>query len=311
LALTLQRKRQLLQKALGRPAFEKPARSELVFHCGVCRHYKPKLSVNIETDWYNCWTCEPPRKGRTLTGLLRGKVSQEELSEYLDSLANAPRKRTPVVEDPTPVELPDGFRSMSHGRTDVTVGPFFSYVERRGVTPADIDMFRIGLCQTGQYRGRVVFPSFDSQGHLNYFTGRKVFADQWGQNYMMCSGSKDIIFNECLVDWDRPVTIVEGPFDMVAAGQNAIPLQGKMLRTGTRLFERLALRRGTVYLALDNDALDDQLAIAHTLFRYGVDARLVGLDGHKDVGEMGAVGFQRALAAARPYDVMDRVRLRA
>lgn len=234
------------------------------------------------------------------------------LREYLDSLEEGgyrPRCSVITVEEPPP-ELPEGFESLSWDYSrDLTAAPYLNYLRRRGATEEDMQFFRLGMCRSGPLRGRVVFPSFDEHGELNFYTARKIDNEAWGQSYMTPPSSKDIVFNDCLVDWEHPVVLVEGPFDMLTAKRNAVPLQGKMLRPGMRLFDRLVTSGNDVYLALDSDAVYDQVALAHMLHRYGLSVFIVPLDGYKDVSEMGRERFFRCLLDAQRYRDTDRVRM--
>ena len=63
-----------------------------------------------------------------------------------------------------------------------------------------------------QLRRRVIIPSFDSEGFLNYFTARAI--DESTRKYVNPKVKRtDIIFNELNVDWKKELVIVEGPFD--------------------------------------------------------------------------------------------------
>lgn len=244
--------------------------------------------------------------------MLRKRVPEEMLREYMDSIGedSAWRPRCVQVVDEPPPELPEAFESLSWDYTgDVTANPYVNYVRRRGASNDDVRFFRLGMCRTGDLRGRVVFPSFDDKGELNFYTARKIDQEAWGQSYMTPSSTKDIIFNDCLVDWTHPVVIVEGPFDMLTVRRNAIPLQGKLLRPDSRLFERIVTSGVDVYLALDNDAMYDQVVMAHMLHRYGVNVHIVPLDGYKDINDMGREHFGRCLMDAQRYRDTDRVRL--
>lgn len=280
-----------------------------MYNCPWCLHPKPKLSVNLETDTYNCWTCEGGvTRGRSLTGLLRNRVEDEFLREYMDSLIGWTK---PVIErDDTPPLLPTEFESMSWDYSrDPTARQYISYMTRRGATHDDLVFYRMGMCRTGELRGRVIFPSFDLEGHLNFYTARKIDDKAWGQPYITPDTTKDIVFNDSLIDWNYPVVLVEGPFDMLTVKRNAIPLQGKFLRPSSRLFERIVLSKTPVYLALDSDAKADQIAMAHMLYRYGVTVYNVELGQHKDVSEMGRERFSNHLLDATMYRDTDRIRL--
>lgn len=301
--LSIQEKSRLLRKSLGEPRIEKKGRGELVFLCPFCKHHKPKLSVNLQTDEFNCWTCpaENKTRGKSLFKLLQVGCSREEIGSYLDSLPKDGARRASAQVVHEPVVLPREFEPALHA-DDLLARQYRRYLRTRGVTDDDLALYRIGICRTGEFRGRVIFPSFDAEGELNFFTGRSV---EPGGSYRTCDGNKDIVFNGWLVDWREPVTIVEGPFDMVAAGPNAIPLQGQLMLPALK--SALVERSTRVYLALDQDASRRQLSIANDLFRYQVEVMLVDLPG-KDPADLGRSAFADARDRARPYSELDRIR---
>jgi hypothetical protein len=217
----------------------------------------------------------------------------------------AVRPAVTQVDDRRP-SIPDGFVSVVGNRGDTV--RHRRYLYSRGVSDDDILYYRIGAVESGDMAGRVIFPSFDESGELNFYTGRKISHSIRGASYMTCDTSKDVIFNDCLIDWSLPIVIVEGPFDMVAVGRNAIPLQGKMLRPSSKLFQKVVRRASRVYLALDRDAQFDQLAIADLLYRYCVDVREVDVGGYKDLAEMPRDAVLPSIKASTVYDRMNRIR---
>jgi hypothetical protein len=80
--------------------------------------------------------------------------------------------------------------------------------------------------------------------------------------------SKNVVFNELFVDWDEPVILVEGLFDAIVAGQNAIPILGSTLREQSKLFQAIVINDSPVYLALDEDAKKKQDYIVKLFFKY-------------------------------------------
>lgn len=265
--------------------------------------------MNIEKDVYNCWTCIAPKRtfGKTLTGLLAGRVTQDELEEYISSLDDfrvSARAKAHPVEEKRP-QLPPEYRPLYLSSDD---GKYRKYLVDRGVTDDDILFHRIGFCDSGSMAGRVVFPSFDESGELNYYTCRKISDRIPGPRYITCDSSKDIIFNDCLIDWDLPVIIVEGPFDMLAVGRNAIPLQGKMLRPSYKLFQKIVRRSPRVYVCLDPDARGDQIAILHLLFKYCTNVYDVRLDGYKDIADMPRESVFGLISSSCRYNMLSRAR---
>ena len=105
-------------------------------------------------------------------------------------------------------------------------------------------------------------------------------------------GNKDIIFNDLYLDWSAPVTLVEGVFDAIGAGDNSIPILGSTLRKDSKLFQKIADKGVSVYLALDPDAEKKALHIARSLLEYGIEVYKVDVSPYKDVGEMTKEQFQ-------------------
>ena len=113
-------------------------------------------------------------------------------------------------------------------------------------------MWKMGYCTEGRYGGRIIVPSFNNSGDLNYFIARSYVGHR--MKYLNPPVSKNVVFNELYVDWDEPVVIVEGVFDAITVGQNGIPILGSSLREESKLFQALVLNDTPVYLALDEDA---------------------------------------------------------
>ena len=65
-------------------------------------------------------------------------------------------------------------------------------------------------------------PSFNEDGYCNYFIAR-TYTDDW-LDYKNPEASKDIIFNDLLMDWNEPITIVEGVFDAIKSRKFNTPL---------------------------------------------------------------------------------------
>ena len=236
-------------------------------------------------------------------------VGGEELQLYLESIG---RKRD--VEDEerrydNPV-LPDTFRTLSSSIISPYARAAFMYCKGRGLSEEDILRFKLGYCEDGEYRYRVIVPSFDANGELNFFVGRK-FYDHIGLSYKHGNFDKDIIFNEYLIDWDEPIILTEGPFDAMKAGTNAIPLQGTILREEMKLFQKIVSSGTKIYVALDADARKKQMKLVKMLMEYDVNVFSVSLNDAEDLGDMKKEDISSALECARPVrSEIDMLRLR-
>ena len=162
-------------------------------------------------------------------------------------------------------------------------------MKSRGVTYEDILWWKIGFCPDGEYKERIIIPSFDLKGNVNYFIARN-YGYGWGK-YQNPPAEKDFVFNELYLDWNKDITIVEGVFDAIVA-RNAIPLLGSTLRESSYIFQKIVEKCGKVYLALDSDAKEKEDRIIRLLLSYGVDCYRVDTSGVGDVGEMDKKTFQ-------------------
>lgn len=295
-----ERKLRAVRKVLGDPKIVKG--DEHVFYCPSSDHdgkKKLKLSVNLVTDEFNCWSCH--FRGKTLAGILALIPFNPDLDEYLD----APIRVEPgQQEEYEPVELPKEFVPLTTAPVDYTTRPYFKYLSGRKIGVQEIRQNRIGFCQHGHFAGRIVIPSFDANGNLNTFAARTIHKDVTPRYDTPHVDKTGIIFNELSVDWTRNIILVEGPFDAIIAGDNAVAMCGKVLSTSTSLFKKLVLSKVTVYVALDPDAWEEGIDICIDLAAHGVNSRYVTLRGG-DPANMGRAKFRERLLTA--VDVNDRL----
>ena len=147
----------------------------------------------------------------------------------------------------------------------------------------------MGYCNSGDYEGRIIIPSFDTSGYANYFIARS-FNNHW-MRYKNPDASRNIIFNELNIDWDSDVILVEGVFDAIFAG-NAVALLGSTLREESKLFQHIIQNDSSVFIALDPDAEKKAMKIARTLMKYDVEVWKIDLTEGKDVAELGSTAFK-------------------
>ena len=116
-----------------------------------------------------------------------------------------------------------------------------------------------------------------------------------------------IVFNELDIDWDQPLTICEGPFDLVNAGPNSTCLLGSTLTQGHRLFEKIVINKTPVILCMDSDAQKKQHNIAKLLYSHDIDVRTIELSGRKDIGEMTKDEVIQAKESSKPWNPESRL----
>ena len=262
--------------------------NELLFACPSCRHRKRKFSVNLNKNVYKCWICD--FRGRNIRRAIRRFGSFTQLQAW-DSITNRSDlekfadlfTQSQYTEDSPTLELPKEFVSLCGNNIPATGTYAMRYLQNRGVSRSDILKWKIGYCFGGEYRNRIIIPSFNKDGDVSYFIARSYNGDTY--KYKNPRASKDITFNELYIDWNKDLIMVEGVFDALVAG-NAVPILGSTLRKGSRLLREIVRNDTPVYIALDPDAAKKERRVIKTLLEYDVELYKVDVTGYEDVGSM-------------------------
>lgn len=275
----------------------KKSKDNYAFHCPFCNHHKPKLEINLLTNNrgenpFACWVCNT--KGKTIRSLLlQLKISPDTANAVLKHVKNSVSKELDIEIN---LRLPKEFKPLYEGFT-IEFSRVKKYLYSRGLTEEDFIKYEIGYCASGAYANRVVVPSYDSNGILNFFVSRLAGNIQ-GVPYKNPAVNKDIIFFENMINWKAPVILCEGVFDAIAIKRNVVPILGKVV--SKKLYERLAHNETKdVYIALDKDALKGALLIADKLLALGKRVFLVDLQ-EKDPSTMGFKNFTSLVSQAEP-----------
>tara|TARA_B100001123_G_scaffold74689_3_gene84267 strand:+ start:90568 stop:91506 length:939 start_codon:yes stop_codon:yes gene_type:complete len=262
--------------------------NELLFACPACDHHKRKLSVNLDKNAFKCWVCD--YRGRNIRHLVRRFGSYRQLQKWdeisgradlsgFDSLFMVSSERNEKQK----LDLPEEFETLTSTKIPATGTYAHKYLMSRGLSRSDIVRWKIGYCFSGEYRNRIIVPSFDEDGDVNYFMARSYNGDSY--KYKNPKASKDVVFNELYVDWDTDLVLVEGIFDAIIAG-NGVPILGSTLRSDSRLIQKIVRNDTPVYVALDSDAADKERKIIQTLLKYDVELYKIDVSGYEDVGSM-------------------------
>ncbi len=129
----------------------------------------------------------------------------------------------------------------------------------------------------------IIIPSYDEDGVLNFFTGRSYYDVNF--KHLNPTVSKDIVGFGLFVNWDLPITIVEGAFDAIAIKRNAIPLFGKQILDKLKI---KILEKGVkeINIALDKDAIKSAISMAQYFIGRGITVNFVDLP-EEDPSELG------------------------
>tara|TARA_Y100001938_G_scaffold150727_1_gene243074 strand:+ start:704 stop:1615 length:912 start_codon:yes stop_codon:yes gene_type:complete len=280
----LERKRKILTNFLGRPY---KSNEEYLYKCPKCNHHKRKLSVNFDKNVFKCWICD--YSGKNIFYLVRSHGSHLDKQDWKEVANIVDFSEQTKAEERTEVEIPREFITLTGKHISPLSVPARQYLTERGITEEQIVWWKMGYCPDGKYAKRIIVPSFNMEGRLTYFISRS-YDNNWIK-YLNPPAEKDFIFNELYLDWNKDITIVEGVFDAVVAG-NAIPLLGSTIREDSYAFQKILSNCQKVYIALDEDAKLKEQKISKLFMSYGMDVYRVDTSGFGDVGEMDQETFQ-------------------
>lgn len=276
----------LLESVLGKG---KPTtKDNISFYCPFCHHSKRKLEVNLSLQHWHCWVCNAAGK-KLITLFRKLNVDRDKTAKLYDLLEDGTLSTKQIIQQSTTdVQLPDEFKPLwVSNEISPEFRNAFAYLKRRGVSIFDIIKYRIGYCEEGLYAGKIIIPSFDKDGNLNYFVGRGYYKDDQ-HKHKNPNVNKNIIGFELFINWELPVILVEGAFDAIAIKRNAIPLFGKTINDALRT-KIIDMNVQDIYICLDKDARTQALETANYFMSKGIRVYFVDLE-QKDPSE---IGFKR------------------
>lgn len=264
-------------------------------NCTSILKNKKKLEINYDKCIYHCWVCGiSGRLDKLAQRLFIGddiKDFQHWFETYVGSfkynsaLTSSGNDTYSYSIQQHNLMLPDYIIPIKDIPQDNIIGKSaINYLTRRGVIDIanDYDLF---YCYSGQYSGRIIIPSYDLEGNLNYYVTRDLL-DGSGRHYDDAKVERSsIVFCENKLDYESNVVLVEGAFDYLQLdGHNRTALLGSAISANHKLFYKLLTNQNTVTIYLDQDAHHKALNIAKLFLSYGIQCRIINDTEHKDPG---------------------------
>lgn len=260
---------------------------EQAHYCPFCHHHKKKLQINLKTQQWHCWVCDA--KGKKIQRLLkRLHVDNRKLKKIYEVYGDDYIVYSnDTEEEQVELRLPNEFQSLlkvPKGKINPLYRKVLDYAKSRNLTKEDIRKYNIGYCDSGHYANRIIIPSYDSNNRLNYFIARSVFIEEKFK-YKNPPVSKNVIMFENQINWNEPITLVEGVFDAMAVKRNVIPLLGKFIPK--KLNENI-YKKGvsSINILLDEDAQDQALHYTMQFQNQGIKTKNI-VPSEKDASDMG------------------------
>lgn len=293
---------------------------------GMQEARKFNLEANISRGVYSCWKCSS-EGDETMHGSFRKLIrlygNDTLLNEYMSiirSIRDSELYKLHFQDFDTSVvtreelKLPSSFKMFSENEPYNKTA--FKYLQNRGIGWDIITKYKIGYTEreTENKRSsyRVIIPSYDTYGELNYWVGRDYLPHNDKFNRVKYDNPKvdktSIIFGESNIQWDADVTLVEGPFDHIVV-PNSIPLLGKALKRGYKLYWDLINKsKACINVWLDDDAKDTAIQI-YSLLNHGNlydKVRVIETDMGKDPSEIyekyGYKGIAKCLSESKKLE---------
>jgi DNA primase len=233
---------------------------ERMIRCPFHDDRTPSCSVNLGKKLFHCFACG--ETGTILDFVARMEsCSVAEAARLLDKQVVSSAITSTCSEKPRePVEESRGSTPNKPLSFDLTLDPNHPYLADRGLTPATIDKFGLGYCDSGIMKGRVAIPIHDDEGRLIAYAGRwPGTSPPEGQNrYRFPRGfrKRSVLFNYHRASSAKHLVIVEGfwsVFRLDALGISAVALMGCALSEAQENLIRRSLS-DRVTLLLDGDA---------------------------------------------------------
>lgn len=324
---TLSDKVTYIEKVFGR-GYLAPNGKNIEVWCPMCAptdKKKKKLAIRVEDDANHCWTCG--WRSRSMFSLVLKYGTREELEEYKSVYMSSNeanrlerQKNCLIVTEENirqEIILPSDFRALvsMDGQLDPDHVAVCHYATvERGLSERDLWYYKVGSSNKFKWHRRVIMPSFDAAGNLNYLVGRAIDPKARCRYDAPMVDKSDIIFNEINIDWSKPLVLCEGPFDLVRCTDNTVPLLGSNgINEGTLLFEKIVVNNTPVLLGLDADTLYTKTPyIARKLVSYGIDVKIIDYTPFKkhDPGEMSKAEFIDAMSQAKSFDWLNYIQLK-
>ena len=238
------------------------------WHCPMCLEITGKTdtklswSINLTSGYWQCFKCDA-----------KGWLDEKDRPE--------PAEFAPFA-GPADTALPPEMilLASSEGRQSLVLAQARRYLlVTRKLTWDQIRIARLGACVSGFYAGRIIFPVSRRKEPLGFVARAWEKVDR---AYVNPRGfSRDSFFNGDALDapTDNPLFIVEGVFDALRVGPDAIACLGKP--TNAQLAQLKHVHRPVVF-ALDGDAWKVAMAASSKLALRGQRAVYLRLPPGKD-----------------------------
>lgn len=268
------------------------------FNCPYCADEKGgidnkyNMEVSFSLGKFHCWSCN---SSGPISRLIRARGGKELVEEYFRLIKEIKEAKFYDLElfkdngeifSETYLRLPETFRKIDIKTCKDKA--LIKFLAKRKITQDIIDYYNIGYTTWDEsdwsWRNRIVFPSYNSMGDLNYYVGRSYKDNDTRNKYKNCDADKfEIILHEDKIQWDADIYLVEGVIDALVA-PNLVSLMGKSLNKSCQLYNSILEKSNArIIIVLDGDTnIDETKRIYRLLNRGRLRGRICYINLQKD-----------------------------
>lgn len=280
--------------------------------CPYC-HRELKMGVNLSMYRTNCFRCNAHPNPSQLVMDIEGFDTYHELINFLNSRKFDElefHEEKVELAEAKPLYLPDGFRILSFGKSQVARS-IRGYVKSRGFSIQELSRHGIGYATKEPYFGYLIIP-FYYKGQLRYYNARNVIGT--GPRYnnpnkdITGVGKEFIIFNYDALEMYRSVFVCEGALNALTMGDRGIATMGKAI-SAYQVNELLKSSCERFIILLDPDAKKYAINLALKLVAYK-KVKVVFLPEGKDVNDLGRKETLRLVYQTRYQSYQELVQIK-
>lgn len=243
---------------------------------------KYNLEVSFSLGKYHDWSTD---NGGNLSRLIKKWGTKELLAEYFRIVNEIKETRyydLELFKDNgedlgyyNSLKLPLTFKKID--LKTCKKQKLIDYLKERNITQDIIDFYNLGYTtwdeEKWQDRNRIIVPSYNEEGDLNYWLGRDFINDKENKRktkYKNCDADKKkIVFQEDKIQWCNDIVLVEGGLDCLFY-PNTIALLGKVLDKDTETYKQLYEKsNANIIICLDSDTKISETKRIYNLLNVG------------------------------------------